>query len=471
MLCAYYAKQCRLEDEVSMFFLPVAATMIFVISVGVMASGKKIDEEEYSLAGRKANPFAVSGILLGALIGGASTVGTAEMAYVYGLSAWWFTLGGGIGSLLLALFIAEPLRKSGVTTLAQFLSRHYGLQMSRLAAVGSIIGTLIAVVAQFLASCALLSAIVPLPYWALNLLVAFLILAFIYSGGTKSYSAIGQVKLVLLYFTLIACAVFAYKLGHTPRALVKDLPRFPFFSLFARGVFKEMNACLSLILGTLGTQIYAQAVLSASSEKTAKRGALLSAILMPPIGLLGIWIGLALRREGVVIEPSQALPYFLYTYFPKALSGVAWATLFITSLGTAAGLSLGVATTISYDLYVSFKKLSSSRTILVINRLSLLCVIVVAFITSLRAADSLILQWSYLSMGLRGAGVFVPLVAAVFSFSLSPGMAFMSGATGITIACLWPILKLPGEGILIGVCVSAMIALFGIYNSKKARIK
>ncbi len=106
-----------------------------------------------------------------------------------------------------------------------------------------------------------------------------------------------------------------------------------------------------------------------------------------------------------------------------------------------------------------------------INRLSLLCVIVVAFITSLRAADSLILQWSYLSMGLRGAGVFVPLVAAVFSFSLSPGMAFMSGATGITIACLWPILKLPGEGILIGVCVSAMIALFGIYNSKKARIK
>ena len=30
--------------------------MIFVISVGVMASGKKIDEEGYSLAGRKANP-------------------------------------------------------------------------------------------------------------------------------------------------------------------------------------------------------------------------------------------------------------------------------------------------------------------------------------------------------------------------------------------------------------------------------
>lgn len=454
-----------------MFFLSVALTIIFVISIGIIASGKKVDAEGYSLAGRKANPFAVSGILLGALVGGASTVGTTEMAYVYGLSAWWFTLGGGIGSLLLALFIAEPLRNSKVTTLAQFLSKHYGLQMSRLAAMGSVIGTLMAVVAQFLAASALLSAIVPLPSWLLDVMVAFLVLIFIYSGGTKSYSAIGQVKLALLYLTLIVCGVVAYRLGHTPLALIRELPKFPYFSLFARGISKELNACLSLIVGTLGTQIYAQAVLSASSEKTAKRGALLSAILMPPIGLLGIWIGLTLRREGVVIEPAQALPYFLCTYLPKAFSGVAWATLFITSLGTAAGLSLGVATTISYDLYLSFRssRLVSGSKMLLMNKVSLLCVIIISFVISLKAADSLILQWSYLSMGLRGASVFVPLMAAIFFDALSPGMALLSGAAGISIACLWPILKLPGEGILLGICVSAVIAAFDIYKNKKTR--
>jgi len=454
-----------------MFFLSVALTIIFVISIGIIASGKKVDAEGYSLAGRKANPFAVSGILLGALVGGASTVGTTEMAYVYGLSAWWFTLGGGIGSLLLALFIAEPLRNSKVTTLAQFLSKHYGLQMSRLAAMGSVIGTLMAVVAQFLAASALLSAIVPLPSWLLDVMVAFLVLIFIYSGGTKSYSAIGQVKLALLYLTLIVCGVVAYRSGHTPLALIRELPKFPYFSLFARGISKELNACLSLIVGTLGTQIYAQAVLSASSEKTAKRGALLSAILMPPIGLLGIWIGLTLRREGVVIEPAQALPYFLCTYLPKAFSGVAWATLFITSLGTAAGLSLGVATTISYDLYLSFRssRLVSGSKMLLMNKVSLLCVIIISFVISLKAADSLILQWSYLSMGLRGASVFVPLMAAIFFDALSPGMALLSGAAGISIACLWPILKLPGEGILLGICVSAVIAAFDIYKNKKTR--
>ena len=72
-------------------------------------------------------------------------------------------------------------------------------------------------------------------------------------------------------------------------------------------------------------------------------------------------------------------------------------------------------------------------------------------------------------MGLRGASVFVPLMAAIFFDALSPGMALLSGAAGIAIACLWPILKLPGEGILLGICVSAVIAAFDIYKNKKTR--
>ena len=52
---------------------------------------------DYTLAGRRSGTVEVSGVLLGALVGGASTVGTVEMAYRFGLSAWWFTLGGGLG--------------------------------------------------------------------------------------------------------------------------------------------------------------------------------------------------------------------------------------------------------------------------------------------------------------------------------------------------------------------------------------
>ena len=45
----------------------------------------------------------VAGLIMGTLVGGSSTVGTAQLAYNYGMSAWWFTLGGGIACLVLAV--------------------------------------------------------------------------------------------------------------------------------------------------------------------------------------------------------------------------------------------------------------------------------------------------------------------------------------------------------------------------------
>ncbi|MCD7749540.1 MAG: sodium:solute symporter family protein, partial [Oscillospiraceae bacterium] len=68
----------------------------------------------------------VAGIIIGTLVGGSSTVGTAQLAYNYGLSAWWFTLGGGIACVVLGLFYAKPLRRSGCMTLTGILGREFG---------------------------------------------------------------------------------------------------------------------------------------------------------------------------------------------------------------------------------------------------------------------------------------------------------------------------------------------------------
>ena len=64
-------------------------------------------------AGASKNGSAITaGIIMGTLVGGSSTVGTAQLAYNYGMSAWWFTLGGGIACLVLALVYVKPFRNS-----------------------------------------------------------------------------------------------------------------------------------------------------------------------------------------------------------------------------------------------------------------------------------------------------------------------------------------------------------------------
>ena len=110
-----------------LYLFYVAALLILAafVAAGTFI-GRASTPRDYSLGGRKSSAAGVTGILLGALVGGASTVGTVQMAYSYGLTALWFTLGGGIGCLLLGLRFAVPLRNSGITTVADYLAGSYG---------------------------------------------------------------------------------------------------------------------------------------------------------------------------------------------------------------------------------------------------------------------------------------------------------------------------------------------------------
>ena len=75
----------------------LAATLIIIVGLSIWSGTKtKGGQSQNSLP-------VVAGIIIGTLVGGSSTIGTAQLAYHYGLSAWWFTLGAGIACLILAL--------------------------------------------------------------------------------------------------------------------------------------------------------------------------------------------------------------------------------------------------------------------------------------------------------------------------------------------------------------------------------
>ena len=82
----------------------ITITAILAISV---FSGKAVKT-------KKANSVVVAGAIMGTLVGGSSTVGTAQLAYEYGMSAWWFTLGAGIACLILALVYAKRFTEADI---------------------------------------------------------------------------------------------------------------------------------------------------------------------------------------------------------------------------------------------------------------------------------------------------------------------------------------------------------------------
>jgi SSS family solute:Na+ symporter len=382
---------------------------------------------DFTLAGRAAGPWHVAGAIMGTLVGGASTLGTAQLAFRFGLSAWWFTLGAGLACLLLGLFLAGPLREGEVTTIPEFIARYYGERARVAASLFSAVGMFIHIVAQLLAAGALLSALFGWSPAAAALAAAGLV-ALITLGGMRGAGPLGLAKLILLYGVMLFAGSRALGLSGGWSALTGALPAFPWFSLFGYGVGAGLNDLLSMLVGVVSTQTYLQAIFAARDRRAARQGALLSALLIPPLGLCGIAVGLAMRLSRPELDSVQALPAFLTQHFPPALAGIAFAALLIAAIVTASGLTLGAGTTLQLDVLARFGR---GGTELKRLRLVSLGVLLSALALLLFNLGSTILQWSFLSMGLRGATLCLPLLAAVFLRGRAPARA---GALAIFLA-------------------------------------
>ena len=81
-------------------FIGIGIALAILIGVGMQSAKKIKSADDFDTGGRKGSVWLVTGLLLGSLIGGQCTIGTAQLAYTYGLSAIWFSFGAGLGSLV-----------------------------------------------------------------------------------------------------------------------------------------------------------------------------------------------------------------------------------------------------------------------------------------------------------------------------------------------------------------------------------
>jgi len=394
------------------FLVTFLTTMVFLAWLALSRRTRAGTAADFAVAGRQAGRWRVSGAIMGTLVGGASTIGTAQLAFLFGLSAWWFTLGAGLACLFLGLGLAGPLRSSEVETVPAFLETCYGSRARIAASLFTALGMFIHIVAQLLACAALLVSLFGLGRSGAALLAALLVALVALGGGMRSAGPVGLAKLALLYLTMVGSGCLAWRLAGGWAGLSGHFEPFPWFSLFGYGTARGLSDLLSMLVGVVSTQVYLQAIFAARDIREARAGALVSAVLIPPLGLMGITVGLAMRVAHPELDSVEALPFFLLTYLPGAWSGAAFAALLFASVATAAGLALGVGTTVQTDLLGGLARDSGNR--LRHLRLVTLGAVAAALVLLMADLESMILRWSFLSMGLRGAAVCLPLLGIVF---------------------------------------------------------
>ena len=484
----------------------IILTVSLLLAVSIL-SGRKVKDAKAFTTGGRSGSWMVCGAILGTLVGGQSTIGTAQLAFSFGLSAWWFTIGAALGALVLGVMYAGPLRRSGCSTLMEIVKKQYGRRAETVGSILFLVGIFISITSQLLSSSAMISSLFGASTTLALAIGAALIAALVLSGGIKSAGAGGIVKLVLLYISSIAAGVAVWKIGdgltgiRESIAAIYESPQLAamnditcaedihrrYGTFLARGPLKDLGGCLSLTLGVVCTQTYAQGIWSAATTRKAKRGAVYCAALIPLIGAACTLVGMYMRGHyvtatelaamqaageqlpdgiGVMENSLQAFPTFILAHLPAWLGGIALGTLLINILGCGSGLVLGAATILTRDVYgniLTALRRTPRVSLLTQTRLSIVLLLLLAMVMGHFMQRSFINDLGFLSLGLRAAALLLPLSCALWlPGRFKPQAVTASMIAGTVVMLAAGMLALPGDAMYYGLVASSVAMLFGL---------
>ena len=419
----------------------------------------------------------LGGVILGTIIGGSCTIGTAQLAYLYGACAWWFCLGCSIAVVVLALFFALPFRRGEGRTIMGILSQEYGERVGMMASILSSAGTFISILCQLIAATSVIAVIFPelSMRWALLGSAAFMIIYVVF-GGTRGAGLVGMVKLGLVYASMILCGTLVLNMTGGFDGFIAMVNTIEptngedFLNVFGRGVSREVGSCMAMIIGITTTQIYAQAVCAAKSDQVARWGTIASAFLIPIIGAMGILVGLYMRAHCPGIVAKTALTQFVLMQMPELLSGVILGTLFVTVVGSGAGLALGISTIINNDIVqVLGRKWVHAETRSRRIRFLIVAVLLTAACTCMLLETDVILNFAFLSMGLRGTVVFAPLCCALWLKNrIDARWAILAIVLGPVTEFILPVfIEMPFNPLFAGVGMTFIVMGIGLIRGQR----
>jgi SSS family solute:Na+ symporter len=430
-------------------------------------SGRKVKTaRDFVLGSRQAGVSVIVGVLVGSMVGGASTIGTAQLSITHGYSAWWHSLGSGIGCAILGIFVSGPLRSSGCSTLPEILQSTYGNRVAFIVTILVSLGTIFGVTTQVISGVALLTAVSNIPAIGAAGIILLLMMAYVVFGGVWSTGYVGILKVILLYGFVVLTGVFAVIFQGGPGAFRASLPGKQYFNLFARGPGVDMGSFFSLLVGILSSQTYIQAMISAKNRKVSRYGAVIGALLIPPIGVAGIFVGMYMKLNYPEVVPAFAMPIFIMEKFPPVIAGMILAALMITLVGAGAGLSLGIGAMIGNDIYrIHINPHVGSGGLLAVNRFSIGLVLVISAVLSLTFTETIILDWSYLATSFRGVVSCLPLAAALFFPKKIPErFVLVSVLAGPVFLVIGRFLHISFDSVFLGMGVSCLIIIIGFIS-------
>ncbi|HET7066290.1 MAG TPA: cation acetate symporter [Nocardioides sp.] len=171
----------------------LAVTLVTTATLAVGVFGLRVSRttSDFFVASRRVGPFLNASAISGEYLSAASFLGVAGLVLLRGVDMLWYPIGWTAGYLLLLVFVAAPLRRSGAYTLPDFAEFRVESKEARQVAswLVCLIGALY-LVPQFQGAGLTLSALTGSPTWVGAALVATVVLVNVVAGGMRSITLV-----------------------------------------------------------------------------------------------------------------------------------------------------------------------------------------------------------------------------------------------------------------------------------------
>jgi SSS family solute:Na+ symporter len=346
----------------------------------------------YLLAGRNLPFWVIAPLLAGLAVGGASTIGVAERAYSSGISAGWYNAAWAAGALLVGLFAAHRYRRLKISTLPELFERHYNVSGRVIGVIGQLVLQIVITSLQYVAGGAILSALLPevFSFQTGMLVTAIVFVSITLIGGFWAAGITNIVNVTFIYAGVVLGAIMAVsKVGGIGDIVSKLPPQHPGFDLGAIGWGLIIAWFVVMCTTAFSVQSIAQISFAARDDQSARKGFIVGAMIILPIGFVSALIGVAAAVLHPGIVPTEALPRMVLSLSPF-VAGIILAGLWAADVSTASALLIGSATLVVGDLVKRFVAPDlDEKGERVVSRISVLALSVVTYILAVSVSGIL----------------------------------------------------------------------------------
>ena len=341
----------------------IAVVLVSLATLTIGAFGLRISRttSDFYVASRSVRPWLNSSAIGGEYLSAASFLGVAGLVLASGANMLWFPIGWTAGYLLLLVFVAAPLRRSGAFTIPDFAEvRLQSDSVRRAATVLVVFVGWLYLLPQFQGAGLTIRTVTGSPTWVGTVLVATIVVINVVSGGMRSITFVQAFQYWLKLTALLIPAFFLIRawLGDgAPGANAPAEWTLPFHTPNGPDLYVIYSVMIATFLGTMGLPHVVVRFYTNPDGGAARRTTLIV------LGLLGVFylfptvygaLGRiyasdlidAGRADAVVLE----LPQRMLGSGGDLLTALLTAGAFAAFLSTSSGLTMSVAGVIGQEL-------------------------------------------------------------------------------------------------------------------------